>query len=377
MEPCRPPVLRAMASRRIATLDGLRGWAALAVVFYHSLLATDPRIVPEVMQAGLGEQQGLERVLLKLALACCSGEVAVGGLLRAERPWCCAGRWTGSTCDTGGSAPGDSVAVPPPPVLADLAGHGGVPGGAVRVVPGRGRRLVRTTSRRGRTGDLLANLVLARFPINGATWTLLVEMAAVPLAAAVLLRHAAAGDAGWSRPWGPTLWRRSSSRPSWRSRRSCGRGSRSLLAGVAVADGWYDRAATAGAPDGGRRGGAAVLGAGLLFAPANLLLLRLAAMLVAVPVLVALAGTAGPAWWTGCCARRCRSCWACLSFSLYLWNVPVFELLIVPDRPGDGVGAPAGDRARGRGDGDAAHAAGGRPVRAMDRTARHPARPGF
>ena len=119
----------------------------------------------------------------------------------------------------------------------------------------------------------------------------------------------------------------------------------------------------------------AMLAAGMLLAPANLLLLRSAATLVAIPILVALVGTTG----SGLVARVLRAplsqALGVLSFSFYLWNVPAFELLMTMAGPATAAAHPlATGLAVGLG-GDAARAAGGRPVRAVDRAARHPPRP--
>ncbi len=337
-----------MASRRIATLDGLRGWAALAVVFYHSLLATDPRIVPEVMQAGLGEQQGLERVLLKLALACCSGEVAVAvffvlsGLVlrraldRLDR-------------DTGGSAPRAAwrfllrrfLRIWPAMAVCLL-----VQFELFRAVDAAWPNHLAPRS----NGDLLANLVLARYPINGATWTLLVEMAAVPLL--LLCFYGTRRLGRWVVPaLGAYVVAAIKFKALLAFSTELRTGFPFLLAGVAVADGLYDKLLRPGRRTVAGVAALAVLGAGLLFAPANLLPLRLAAMLVAVPVLVALAGTAGPGVVDRVLRAPLSQLLGVLSFSLYLWNVPVFELLIAlvgpatasahPLATGLGVGAMA------------------------------------
>ena len=237
MAPCRAPVFRVMASRRIATLDGLRGWAALAVVFYHSLLATDPRIAPEIMRAGLGEQHGLERVLLKLALAFSSGEVAVGvffvlsGLVLRRA-------LDRLDADQGGAAASTAwrflvrrtLRIWPAMAVCLLMQFV-----IVRAVDAAWPGHVAVPS----TGDLLANLVLARFPVNGATWTLLVEMAAAPLL--LLCFYGVRRLGRWLVPalavyavaaiklkallaFSPELLT----------------GFPYLLAGVAIADGWYD-----------------------------------------------------------------------------------------------------------------------------------------
>ncbi len=62
---------------RARALDGLRGIAAAAVVVYHSILHNDLSLIPRVLYQPLQAMPTLRDVLTKLFLIVCNGEVAV------------------------------------------------------------------------------------------------------------------------------------------------------------------------------------------------------------------------------------------------------------------------------------------------------------
>ncbi|MDQ2762800.1 MAG: acyltransferase family protein, partial [Pseudomonadota bacterium] len=64
-------------SGRARALDGLRGVAACAVVFYHAMLHKDPSIIARVLYKPLQEMTTARDVATKLALTLFNGEIAV------------------------------------------------------------------------------------------------------------------------------------------------------------------------------------------------------------------------------------------------------------------------------------------------------------
>ena len=74
--PPQPAPILPRPSRNEA-LDGLRGWAALTVVFYHGVLYADPGLVARVLHRPVQELAAPRDVATKLTLAVLNGEVAV------------------------------------------------------------------------------------------------------------------------------------------------------------------------------------------------------------------------------------------------------------------------------------------------------------
>ena len=74
--PPQPAPILPKPSRNEA-LDGLRGWAALTVVFYHGVLYADPGLVARVLHRPVQELAAPRDVATKLTLAVLNGEVAV------------------------------------------------------------------------------------------------------------------------------------------------------------------------------------------------------------------------------------------------------------------------------------------------------------
>jgi peptidoglycan/LPS O-acetylase OafA/YrhL len=65
------------SSGRNEQLDGLRGYAALVVVFFHSILGADPTLIGRVLYRRYGEINGVGDWVAKIALTILNGETAV------------------------------------------------------------------------------------------------------------------------------------------------------------------------------------------------------------------------------------------------------------------------------------------------------------
>lgn len=64
-------------SNRSTALDGLRGYAALAVVFYHAILHNDLSLIERVLHAPIQQSQDTRDLITKTALSIFNGETAV------------------------------------------------------------------------------------------------------------------------------------------------------------------------------------------------------------------------------------------------------------------------------------------------------------
>jgi peptidoglycan/LPS O-acetylase OafA/YrhL len=161
-------------------LDGLRGYAAATVVFYHTILGPSPELARQVVDRGVEDQRTLQRVLLKLALTLFDGEWAVAVffvisgivLFRAL-----AGMHRGSgpraMVQTGWRFLLRRFLRIWPVMAVCLVVHTVCYQLLDPVWPG----LAAVYS----WPALLDNLTLLRTPINGATWSLGVELAGAPL----------------------------------------------------------------------------------------------------------------------------------------------------------------------------------------------------
>jgi peptidoglycan/LPS O-acetylase OafA/YrhL len=67
----------AVPIQRNDQLDGLRGYAAVAVVIFHAVLGLDPTLVPRVLRANFTELSGWYEFFAKFILEASSGETAV------------------------------------------------------------------------------------------------------------------------------------------------------------------------------------------------------------------------------------------------------------------------------------------------------------
>jgi peptidoglycan/LPS O-acetylase OafA/YrhL len=159
---------------RNTALDGLRGYAAIAVVFYHSILGSDTSLIPGVLRPPIWTQHSGYGVLEKVALSLLNGELAVpvffaisGIVLFRSLASLHRGAWL-RTCWT--FALRRFVRIWPVLAVA-LLGTMAMLAVASHVVLG-----VAAPSARA----LGENLLLSEYGVNGATWTLHSELAMVP-----------------------------------------------------------------------------------------------------------------------------------------------------------------------------------------------------
>jgi peptidoglycan/LPS O-acetylase OafA/YrhL len=68
---------RPISTSRNEQLDGLRGYAAIAVAVFHSILGMDPTLVPRVVRANLAALSGWDDFFAQVILDATSGETAV------------------------------------------------------------------------------------------------------------------------------------------------------------------------------------------------------------------------------------------------------------------------------------------------------------
>ncbi len=150
------------AHERNNQLDGLRGYAALAVVFFHSILGIDPRMIDRILHQRWSKVEGIYDSLAKVALTIMNGQTAVVifFILSGAVLFDSLRREQGSPLATSVKFfvrrffriyPALFICL----LACWVAFHmAGIPRSA---------------------NQLLQNLMLYDFPINGATWTLNVE----------------------------------------------------------------------------------------------------------------------------------------------------------------------------------------------------------
>jgi peptidoglycan/LPS O-acetylase OafA/YrhL len=313
-------------SGRSVALDGLRGYAAAAVVVYHTILACSPGLEAQVLRQGLQAQGSPDLVVLKLVLALVSGEWAVTlffvisgivlfrGLGSMHR-----GTGAGAAAATAWRFlvrrllriwPVMAVCLVVQTLgfqLLDLAWPG--------LVPLHG------------WSDLALNLSLVSFPIHGATWTLAVELAGAPVLVLAFLAVRRWGLAGLL----PFLV---FSALTFKDHKllfnSPGLiiGLPALLAGVVIECGTVDWAARRRAWKWAPAVGLVLVLTALLFVPAALFKTRTMLLFGGVSLFVAWARLLPPGPALNLLQSPVSQYLGRISFSLYLWNVPIFTVLL-------------------------------------------------
>ncbi len=159
---------------RNTALDGLRGYAAVAVVFYHGILGADPSLIQSLLHPPIWAQHSGYGVLEKISLSVLNGELAVqvfftisGIVLFRSLAALHRGAWL-RTCWS--FALRRFVRIWPVMAVA-LLGTMALRALASLAVPSVGIPSARALGK---------NLLLSEYGVSGATWTLHAELAIVP-----------------------------------------------------------------------------------------------------------------------------------------------------------------------------------------------------
>lgn len=170
-------------STRNNQLDGLRGYAAVAVIFFHSILGIDPTLISRVLFERWSKIEGVDGFVAKVALSVFNGHTAVVIFFILS-----------------GAVLFDSL----------RRDAGGLPALCAKFLVKRFLRIypplfvcllvcwiafnVAGIPRSAK--QLLENFLLYDFAVNGATWTLNVEAFGAILVVLAFFGYRAAGDAG-------------------------------------------------------------------------------------------------------------------------------------------------------------------------------------
>lgn len=164
----------ARVTARSTALDGLRGWAALSVLFYHSILALDPTLIERVLVRPIQHLDTPGDAAIKAALVVLNGEVAVSiffvisglvlfrslrGLMARGAGW---GTWAFVVRRVLRLYPLLVVCLGATYALQEALGAAGLP--HAEITP----------------EQLWRNMLLLDWGVSGATWTLHAEVALIP-----------------------------------------------------------------------------------------------------------------------------------------------------------------------------------------------------
>lgn len=309
-----------ISSDRTKSLDGLRGFAAAIVVLYHSIIGPNERVVPEILYRSLQDQHTTYTVALKVALALLNGELAVATffvisgivLFRTARHLL--------TRD-GGLHMGWTFALRRflriwPVLAVYLTAHWTL----FAIIGQRWPGVLATFTWQ----DLTDNLLLVRFQVNGATWTLLWELIATPIIVLTVMVGARFGRLAVPVSAFLLLLALSKFLPHGIYSPDMLGSMPFLATGMIIECGWFHPLTVSAWRSVVTAVAALILFISmLLIAPASHWLWHYLFILLTLPLLVAMAATTRG----GFLLARPSQLLGRLSFSLYLWNVPVFEML--------------------------------------------------
>lgn len=323
---------------RDTALDGLRGYAAVAVVLYHAILSPVPALVPDVVRRGIQAQADTYGVALKLVLAVLSGDVAVSVffvisgivLFRALLAMHRSAGLRAAAATSWRFVVRRLVRIWPVMAVCLVA----------KVVLFRLLDLVwPALVDAPAAADLLPNLLLVAYPIHGATWTLMVELAAVPLLLACFFAVRRFGALGLL-PFGAyVVLALAYHKLLFRSPFLIA-GLPFLVAGMAVECGWLRLLMRRRLRGTAVAVALLVLMADLVFVPEAQFKLRMAGLLCTIPLLVAWVHSADRGFALRLLLAPVSNYLGRISFSLYLWNVPILELILFLLHPALAIAYP-------------------------------------
>lgn len=320
------PVPEANAGRS-HVLDGLRGYAAVAVVFYHTMLAPMHGQVADVLYRGVQSQTTLYGVFLKIALSILNGEVAVyiffviSGIVLFRALVGMDARSENAFQMSWHFLLRRFIRIWPVMALCLMTKF---------LVFHQINMIWPNTIAAPSANDLIINLWLIRFPVHGATWTLFVELAAAPIFILTFLAMRSIGTYILAVFIIYSLLAIFKYHLLMFNSKELLGGVPFMLAGIVVASGWLKPVLQSRLRN-------LFLSIALLFLFANVLFvsayddfkLHYSGLLFSITLLVGGVYTARGTGMARFLEAPISQLLGRLSFSLYLWNVPIYELLFL------------------------------------------------
>jgi peptidoglycan/LPS O-acetylase OafA/YrhL len=303
--------------KRVAALDGLRGWAALFVIIYHSLLGFNSSLVTEVLNVPVSDLSGLVALSNKLMLAVFNGASAVVLFFVL------------------------SGAVLTLSLNSRRASHN-QRSTLVAFVPTRLLRLYPTLIAAVLFGFLMAHLGIVGYPhyslhdlinnsifinpvINGATLTIQIEVLAIPFVMVTWMAYRAWGVIAPILAFVITMFCYEGSLPAVISFVGISLGA--FAAGMIVADEGVGQLFA--------RAQGKLLGVALallvvvrVFQPGESVALRVEVVMLCATVVAVALRSHNLGLWGSFLNNRVSQFLGHISYSLYLWNVPILILLL-------------------------------------------------